>query len=154
MSNAEKPSALLVDDNEATCTLITALLHREFRVETASDGLEAVEKLRINQYAVVLLDLRMPQHDGFSVLDFLKANNPEILKSVLVVTAMLNRREIDHANSYGICGIVTKPFDVDMLLAEVRKCVGDMDRGTLGNVFCSSTPMILLIADLLRQRLG
>src|SRR6266496_2281780 len=108
MSNAEKPSALLVDDNEATCTLMTALLHREFLVATAGDGLEAVEKMRTHQYAVVLLDLRMPQHDGFFVLDFLKANNPEMLKSVLVVTAMLNKREIDRANSYGICGIVTK----------------------------------------------
>jgi CheY-like chemotaxis protein len=154
MSNAEKPSALLVDDNEATCTLITAVLRRDFRVETASDGLEAMEKLRTNQYAVILLDLRMPQQDGFSVLDFLKTNNPEMLKSVLVVTAMLNKREIDRANSYGICGVITKPFDVDVLLGEVKKCVGDIDGRKLGNVFCSSTPMILLIADLLRQRLG
>ncbi|HEY8133867.1 MAG TPA: response regulator [Thermoanaerobaculia bacterium] len=154
MSNAEKPSALLVDDNEATCTLITALLQRDFVVETASNGLEAIEKLRTNQYVVVLLDLRMPQYDGFSVLDFLKANNPEMLKSVLVVTAMLKTHEIERANSYGICGIITKPFDVDVLLGEVKKCVGDMDRGTLGNVFCTSTPMILFIADLLRQRLG
>ena len=154
MSNAEKPSALLVDDNEATCTLITALLHRDFVVETASNGLEAIEKLRTNQYVVVLLDLRMPQYDGFSVLDFLKANNPEMLKSVLVVTAMLNPPEIERANSYGICGIITKPFDVDVLLGAVKKCVGDLDRGTLGNVFCTSTPMILFIADLLRQRLG
>ena len=154
MSNAEKPSALLVDDNEATCTLITALLHRDFVVETTSNGLEAIEKLRTNQYAVVLLDLRMPQYDGFSVLDFLKANNPEMLKSVLVVTAMLNQREINRANAYGICGIVIKPFDVDVLLGEVKKCVGDIDRGTLGSVFCTSTPMILFIADLLRQRLG
>jgi len=154
MSNAEKPSALLVDDNEATCTLMTALLHRDFRVDTAINGLEAVERLRTNQYAVVLLDLRMPQHDGFSVLDFLQANNPEMLKSVLVVTAMLSKPEIDRANSYGICGIITKPFDVEFLLGEVKKCAGDVDRGMLGNVFCSSTPMILLIADLLRQRLG
>jgi CheY-like chemotaxis protein len=153
MSNAEKPAALLVDDNEATCTLMTALLHRDFRVETASDGLEAIERLRTNQYAVVLLDLRM-RHDGFSVLDFLQGNNPEMLKSVLVVTALLSKHEIDRANSYGICGIVAKPFDVDFLLGEVKKCAGDVDRGKLGNVFCSSTPMILFIADLLRQRLG
>ena len=39
MSNAEKPSVLLVDDNEETCTLITAILHRDFRVETAGDGM-------------------------------------------------------------------------------------------------------------------
>lgn len=151
MSNAEKPSVLLVDDNEETCTLITAILHRDFGVETAGDGMEAIEKLRTKQYAAILLDLRMPQFDGFSVLDFLKGNQADTLRSVLVVTAVLTRIETERAKSYGICGIITKPFDVDVLLDAVKGCAGD--RGTLGpTVFCS--PMILLIADLLRQRLG
>ena len=151
--SSEKPSVLLVDDNQATCTLITAILLRDFQVETAGDGLEAIEKLRINQYAAILLDLLMPHQDGFGVLDFLKANSPKKLANVLVVTAMLSPREIDRANSFGICGIVKKPFDVDALLAAVKQCAGEGDGGTLGNVFCSSTPMILLIADLLRQKL-
>jgi len=153
MANADKPSVLLVDDNEATCTLMTALLQRDFQIEVAADGLEAVDKLRTNQYAAVILDLLMPQHDGFEVLDFLQANNPKMLRRVLVVTALLSKREIDRASSYAICGIVTKPFDVDTLLAAVKQCAGEPDDGgKLGGVFC--TPMILLIADLLRQRLG
>jgi CheY-like chemotaxis protein len=151
MSNVEKPSVLLVDDSEETCTLIAAILRRDFRVETAGDGMEAIEKLRTKQYAAILLDLRMPLLDGFSVLDFLKANNPEVLRSVLVVTAVLTRKEIERAKSYGVCGIITKPFDVDVLLDAVKDCVGD--RGTLGpTVFCS--PVILLIADLLRNRMS
>ncbi len=130
-----------------------ALLHRDFQIEVAADGLEGVDKLRTNQYAAVLLDLRMPQHDGFEVLDFLQTNNPQMLPHVLVVTALLSKREIDRARSYAICGIITKPFDVDVLLAAVRQCVGESDDGgKLSGVFC--TPMILLIADLLRQRLG
>ncbi len=154
MSSAEKPAVLLVDDNEATCTLITALLQREFAVDVAGDGLEAVEKLRIKQYGAILLDLRMPQHDGFSVLDFLKANNPQALRTVLVVTAVLTKKEIDRANAYGICGIISKPFDVETLLAAVKQCVSEGEGGSLGNVFCTSTPMILLIADLLRGRMS
>ena len=96
----------------------------------------------------------MPLYDGFSVLEFLKANNPDRLRTVLVVTAVLTRSEIERAKSFGICGIITKPFDVDDLLGAVKECVGDTTGGTLGNVFCTSTPVILLIADLLRQRLG
>lgn len=152
MSSAEKPSVLLVDDNEATCTLITALLQRDFAVDTASDGLEAVERLRVKQYAAVILDLRMPQHDGFSVLDHLKNNKPELLTRVLVVTAALTRKEIERARSYGIRQIITKPFDVDVLLGAVKQVAGTQG-GTLGNVFCTSTPMILLLADLLQRRL-
>ena len=152
MSSAEKPAVLLADDNEATCTLITAILQQEFRVEAVTDGMEAVEKLRTNHYAAILLDLRMPQYDGFSVLDFLKANQPEILRTVLVVTAALSAKDMDRAKSYGVCGIVAKPFDVDTLLDAVRRCVGEPEGGSRGrNVFCSSGPMILLIADLLKN---
>ena len=154
MSNAEKRSVLLVDDNEATRTLIIAILQRDFRVDTALDGMDAIEKLRTNQYATVLLDLRMPQYDGFSVLDFLKANNPELLRYVLVVTALLSKKEMDRARAFGVCDILSKPFDVDTFLDKVKKCAGEGDGGTRGHsVFCSSTPMILLIADLLRNRM-
>jgi len=154
MPNPEKPSVLLVDDNEATCTLIAALLRRDFRTDTAADGMEAIERLRVNQYAAIILDLRMPQHDGFEVLEFLKTNHPRMLRNVLVVTALLSEREIARAKSFDICGIITKPFDVDVLLAAVKECAGEPDGGKLGNVFCSSTPMILLIADLLRQKMS
>ena len=146
-----KPTVLVIDDNEATRTLITALLHREFQIDSATDGREANEKLRTNQYAAILLDLRMPQQDGFSVLDFLRANSPERLRTVLVVTALLTKREIERAKAYGVCDIIAKPFDVEDLLDAVKRCAGQTDNGTLGNVFCSSTPLILLIADLLRQ---
>src|SRR6266550_880881 len=153
MPNTEKPPVLLVDDNEATRTLIIALLQRDFQVESATDGVEAIEKLRTNQYASILLDLRMPQQDGFGVLEFMQANSPDRLRTVLVVTAVLTRNEIQRAKGFGVCGIITKPFDVDDLLNAVKDCVGDHG-GKLGNVFCTSTPVILLIADLLRQRLS
>jgi CheY-like chemotaxis protein len=154
MSRIEKPYVLVVDDDEATCTLIAAILRRDFVVEAATDALEAIEKLRITNYAVVVLDLRMPQADGFSVLDHVKETRPDTLRNVLIVTALLTPHEIERAKSYGICEIMSKPFDVDALLEAVRQCVGEGDGGRLGNVFCSSTPVILLLADLLRQRLG
>ena len=154
MSRIEKPYVLVVDDDEATCTLIAAILRRDFAVECVNDALEAIEKLRVNNYGVVILDLRMPQSDGFAVLDFVKQTKPGTLPNILIVTALLSPSEIERARTYGICAIVSKPFDVDALLEAVRQCVGDGDGGRLSNVFCSSTPMILLLADLLRQRLG
>jgi CheY-like chemotaxis protein len=152
MSKLEKPTVLLADDNDATCTLITALLYREFNIEVATDGNEAIERLRTRKYAVLLLDLRMPHTDGFAVLDFLKASQPKMLGSVLVVTAALTKREIAKAESYGVCEIVPKPFEVETLLAAVKRCTS-ADEGTLGPVLCASGPVILLLADLLRQRL-
>jgi CheY-like chemotaxis protein len=153
MSRVEKPYVLLADDNEGTRTLITALLHRDYNIEVALDGQEAIDRLRTRKYAALLLDLRMPHADGFAVLDFLKEHQPKVLASVLVVTAALTNREIQRAESYGVCGIVPKPFEVETLLDAVKDCVSSDDGSPLGPVLCSSGPVILLLADLLRQKL-
>jgi CheY-like chemotaxis protein len=153
MLRVEKPYVLLADDNEATCTLITALLRHDFHVDVATDGREAIDRLRTRRYQAVLLDLRMPIVDGFAVLDFLKEHRPEALPNVLVVTAALSSGELERANAYGVCAIVTKPFDVETLRARVKECAATDDGIALGPVLCSSGPMILLLADLLRQRL-
>ena len=153
MSTVDKPFVLLVDDNEATCTLITAVLSREFAVEVASDGNEALEKLRTRHYAAVLLDLRMPDPDGFAVLQFLQEHDPRLLRSVLVVTAALTPAEVARAKAFDIAGIVSKPFEIEALLDAVKQCASRGGDTSIGNVLASSGTMIFLLADLLRQRL-
>jgi len=152
MSRIEKPSVLLVDDNEPTCTLMTALLQRDFTIDVATDGIEAIERLKTNSFAAVLLDLRMPQLDGFGVLEFLEDNAPAMIRKTIVVTAALQPRELNRAKSFGVWGVIKKPFDVDALLTAVRSCTSQ-DGGRLSTVLCSSGPVLLLLADLLRQRL-
>ena len=150
MSKLEKPMVLLVDDNEATCTLVTALLQREFEVEVATDGMEAVDNLRIKNYAAVLLDLKMPQLDGYGVLDFIRANKPDMLRSTLILTAALTDREMTSVRTYDVCGVVRKPFEIETLLAAVKACVGG-DALPFGSSILSSG-MLMLLADLLRHR--
>jgi len=147
----EKPYVLLVDDNEATCTLVTALLQRDFAVESVNDGVEAIEKLKTKNYTVMLLDLRMPHLDGYGVLEYLQTNKPDTLKSVIIVTAALAPMELARVKDFDVCAIVAKPFEVESLLALVRQCAGTEPRH-LGRPFISSG-MIILIADLLRHRL-
>jgi CheY-like chemotaxis protein len=147
----EKAPVLLVDDNEATCTLITALLQREFAVDAVHDGLDAVEKLKINNYSAILLDLRMPHMDGYGVLDHLLAHRPALLRSVIILTASLAAKEMARVHAYDICAVVAKPFEVESLLALVKQCAGPEPRHLGGNLLSSG--MIILIADLLRQRL-
>lgn len=152
MANAEKRRVLLVDDNEATRTLIHAILQRDFVVEAALDGNDAVDKLRTNQYATILLDLRMPGHDGFHVLDFLRANHPEVLPSVLVVTASLTPKDMGRARGYGVNDIITKPFDVESLLEAVKRCAGGFETGAK-NALVVTGPVLFLLADLLKNRI-
>lgn len=149
MSRPEKPFVLLVDDNEATCTLVTAILHRDFNVEVANDGVEALDRLKTGNYAAVLLDLRMPEIDGFGVLDFLESDRPEILRRTIVLSAALSKHELERVKQFAVCDVISKPFDVDTLLAAVKSCAGS-GTNPLGRVITSG--VLLLLADLLRQK--
>ncbi|HEX8151827.1 MAG TPA: response regulator [Thermoanaerobaculia bacterium] len=145
MSRNEKSVVLLVDDNEATCTLVAAILHREFEVEVASDGGEAIEKLKTKEYAAVLLDLRMPGIDGYDVLAFLKEHRPDVLRRVLVLTASLSPNELARVKDHEICGVIAKPFEIEAVLAGVKQCAGGE-----GFTRFFSSGMILLLAEVLR----
>lgn len=146
----EKPFVLLADDNEATCTLIQALLQGEFVVEVASDGHEAIEKLKSRQYAAILLDLLMPVVDGYAVLDHLAAERPDLLRRVLVVTASLAAREMQRLRNYPVRAIISKPFEVEALQQAVRQCAGLGGEPFLRAPLISGG-MLLLLADLLRH---
>lgn len=146
----EKPFVLVADDNEATCTLMTALLRAEYEVDIATDGGEAIEKLKHRSYAAILLDLRMPVIDGYGVLDHLRTERPDLLQHVLIVTAALSAPELKRLDGYAVCGVIPKPFEVDSLFTAVRQCAGDhLSQFTRGPLI--SGGMLLLIAEVLRR---
>lgn len=139
---------LLADDNEATCTLITALLQGDFVVHVAGDGGEAIERLKTTQYSAILLDLLMPAVDGYAVLDFLTAERPDLLQQVLVVTASLAEREMRRLSAYKVRNIIPKPFEVDVLHDAVRECAGLPNSSSRHGLI--SGGMLLLLAEVLR----
>jgi len=145
----DKPSVLLVDDNEATCTLVTAVLQRDFRTDVANDGAEALEKLKTGKYAAIILDLLMPPPDGYDVMDVLMQTRPEMLKRTVILTAALSPREKQRMKDYPVADLIAKPFDVEALLASVKKCSGSDGLG-LGNVLSSG--MLLFIAEMIQRR--
>lgn len=148
----EKPRVLIADDNDATCALVAAILRRDFETDIASDGAESIEKLRVLQFSALLLDLRMPHVDGFSVLQFLHDERPELLCRTLVLTASLTKQELDRVRAFPVCGIIAKPFEVETLLSAVKRCTdseGD-HRTPRGPLLAGG--MIFLLADWLGHR--
>jgi len=144
----DKPCVLLVDDNEATCTLVTAVLQRDFVTDVCGDGADAIEKLKTGTYAAIVLDLLMPPPNGYDVMDALLKSRPELLKRTVVVTAALSPREKQRLKDYPIADLIAKPFDVEVLLAAVKKCAGE-DGSMFSNVVSSG--MLLLIAEMLQR---
>jgi CheY-like chemotaxis protein len=112
---------LIVDDDpDIRLLLATALRQKTLTVEEAIDGRQAIELLRENSYAVVLLDLMMPHVNGLAVLDAIKADlpNPPV---VLVVTGA-SRSLIEQVDTSRIHGVIRKPFDPIEVASIVASC--------------------------------
>lgn len=140
---------LVVDDDSEIRTLLTTVLAmRGLRVDSATNGSEAVELLAQNRYGVVLLDLIMPVGDGYSVLECIRRTPPAEVPVVLVVTGA-DRSQIERLDASVIHGIVRKPFEPEELAALVLACVEIRDRSafeTMVMAVMAGTPLIALLS--------
>ncbi|SRR5712691_12428118 len=114
---ATSKRVLVVDDDAGLRELlVTMLRRRDLTVDQAADGREALELLKENTYSVVLLDLLMPNVDGFAVVDGLPS-----APVVLVITGA-DRALVKRLDPKKIHGVIRKPFDPDELANLVVAC--------------------------------
>jgi len=119
MSDHHRRILVVDDDPEIRRILVTALRLRSLQIDEATDGASALELLRQNRYAVVLLDIMMPGVDGFSVLESLgQESDPPV---VLVVSGA-GKQVLDRVDTSKIHGIVKKPFDPLEIAEVVSAC--------------------------------
>ena len=108
---------LIVDDDAVIRELLGSMLRQhDLSVDEAADGRQALELLKENTYTVVLLDLLMPDVDGFGVLDCLQSS-----PVVLVITGA-DRALVKKLDPKKIHGVVRKPFDAEDLASLVVTC--------------------------------
>ncbi len=122
-SRLDRPGALpilVVDDEQHLRDLITQTL-AEYKVATACDGREAIDRLKRDSFALVITDLMMPSADGFAVLD--AARNCDHPIQVLVLTGYPSAETKRRCLDLGCSGFISKPFDVGSLRAQVDLCV-------------------------------
>ena len=122
---------LVVDDDPQVRQLLeTVLRARSLQVDLAADGAEALALIAEHPYSVILLDLVMPNVDGFAVLQSLAANT-SVMPVVLVITGG-DRRLIDRLDAQNIHGIIRKPFDAEDLAGLVQACAEVRERSSYG----------------------
>ena len=127
---------LVVDDDAEVRGLLTSILvRRNMVVDQATDGRQALDLLSSNKYAVVLLDLMMPDIDGFHVLKALE--DARVQPVVLVVTGA-ERSQLGELDAKRIHGIVRKPFDPEDLGDVVVQCAEIRGRGALETMAIST----------------
>lgn len=113
--NVIKDEAILVvDDSDLIINFISKIFNDTFEVVMAHDGKEAIDILTTtidNRIKGVLLDLNMPNVDGFEVLDYFKDNNLFAKYPVSIITGADDRDSIDRAFTYPIIDMLQKPFN-------------------------------------------
>jgi CheY-like chemotaxis protein len=113
----------VVEDDPAIRRLVKSVLVREgYRVDIASDGVEAVLKLGVCEYDVIVLDLMMPNLDGFSFINTITANDPDRLKSIIVTSAASPSVIRDRLQGAPF-RVLPKPFDILELTKQVEACI-------------------------------
>ena len=110
---------LIVDDERQMQSLISfCITSEQFEIKTASTGKEALEILIESKFDLLLLDIMMPEMDGFQVLDSLKQKGIDV--PTIILSAMGETEQIVKGLNLGAFDYVTKPFEPKELVARVH----------------------------------
>lgn len=102
---------LVVDDEPVNVELLEAYLHSEHEVITAFNGFEAIEKAQAKKPDLILLDIMMPDINGFEVCKILKSSKDTEHIPIIMVTALSNRDDRARAIEVGTDDFLSKPVD-------------------------------------------
>lgn len=113
---------LLVDDEPGIVTLTRAMLKRaDYEVVVARDGEECLKKLKLEKFALILLDVMMPGDDGWEVCKKIKADEKTKAVPVVMFTVCSEHWSAAKSKECGSDAQIDKPFEIEDLLGTVEK---------------------------------
>ena len=116
---SEKLKILVVDDNEEFCLNISDILElQDYETATAQDGFKALEQVREGDFDLVLMDVRMPDMDGLTLLSRVKQIAPWV--PVMIITGYGDIPMCVKALKMGAVDFVEKPFEREIFLHKVK----------------------------------
>jgi CheY-like chemotaxis protein len=111
------PNVLIIEDDKIMGQMVAEILDDVgFNVTTAPNGVIAFEKLKQHSIDFIILDILLPEIDGFEIYSSLQANLDTRDIPVMIVTAWADERNIERAAKMGIPHFLPKPFTEDELL--------------------------------------
>jgi len=115
---------LAVDDERHIVRLVQVNLERAgYKVVTAYDGKEALDKVQSERPDLIVLDVMMPYMDGFEVLQTLKKNPATRELPVIMLTAYSDDNYVDSALDAGACAYLVKPITSEQLLPAIKLAI-------------------------------
>ena len=130
------PQAILVvDDSISVRKLATRFLETDgIEVDTALDGLDALEKLSSGRFRLVVTDLEMPRMHGYELIAEIRRLPHLQHLPIIVCSSRSSDKHRDRARDVGANGYITKPFTKEQLLAEIARVEHSRDQETPVNV--------------------
>jgi DNA-binding NtrC family response regulator len=118
-----KYNLLVVDDEEPLRVILESELGdtKEFSIDTAADGAEAINHIQAKVFDVILLDIRMPRVSGLEVLRFVHDYSPTT--QVIILTNYADIRTAIETIKLGAYDFISKPYDIDELLNTIHRAI-------------------------------
>lgn len=127
--SGKRPAVLLIDDNRHTLEVVSQVLATAKLDVTAVDsGKEALDHLASDRIDLVLVDLLMPEMDGLEVIRHIRANHPNNVPGIVVLSAVDESAKMVEALDLGAQDYVTKPINFPVLLARIRSLLAQQQR--------------------------
>jgi two-component system, chemotaxis family, chemotaxis protein CheY len=119
-SQAETAEVLVVDDSKLMRDMVTACLRAApgLAISHAASGLDAIERLSLKRFDLLVLDLNMPDIGGLEVIEFVRGQDQLRALPVLVLTTRGDEDSRRDALAAGASSFMTKPFEPDAILGE------------------------------------
>ena len=116
----EKKRILVVDDESSLRVTLSAQLRGQgYNVSSAGDGDIAIEMLRHEYFDLILLDLKMPNVDGYEVLSYVKEKHPAT--KVIILTGFADLKNAVDSKGLGADNFVGKPYEFADLLSTIER---------------------------------
>jgi CheY-like chemotaxis protein len=120
LQDTHKESILIIENEEDIRCLLTDILASEgYKVQSASNGTDALELFNQEQFDLVLTDLGMPVMSGWEVASAIKKRAPEVI--IAVITGWGTQLDQSELDKNGIDIVVNKPFRVQQILNMIRE---------------------------------
>jgi two-component system cell cycle response regulator DivK len=118
----EKSTILYVEDNPDNRLLVRRILHAEnYKMLEATNAIEAIDLLETTIPDLILMDINMPEMDGYTLTAKIRAMPGLGRVPILAVTANVMRGDKEKTLEAGCDGYIQKPLDIDQLTREIEK---------------------------------
>jgi two-component system cell cycle response regulator DivK len=121
MDKKSPPKVILyIEDDPANRILVRRVMEAQgYRVLEAENGMQGLEIAQMEQFGAILIDIHMPEMDGFEVMARLRAMPQTASVPIIALTAMVMKGDRERTLEAGCSGYIQKPIDVDLLPEQV-----------------------------------